>query len=319
MYWTIITYGFIPAGLLTCAFLMSNQPMLLSAGSAVANMQIKFALGTYGTIRMPFSIFVSAFAVISAITQFSQVQHYSSLITNVDLPNTPTQINDRYRSMNFRAERNFWVSMFWLVSWITCWRLSDLKSKHALTAYAPPPSTTRGGGKLFGLTTAVIGGILLCMADLPVARVNYNFMVSQNITPEKERLQSMMLTDCQASYFATAEGQCREFCQQVRYLADERLRIVTWVRSWHFTGTFAAQVFDGFRGVQQSQDRISELFSQKPCMQVLNSVDRTNVWVNAGCWIALALCIFVGLALLFANEGSRVPVPPQPQADKKVD
>lgn len=316
MFWLVVTYGLIPVGLLLCALQLINHPTLLGIGSAVSKLEIKFSFGKYGTVRLPLSLFIAAFAVISLIAQFSQVQHYSSLVSNVDTFNTPTQVNDRYRSMNFRAERNFWISFAWLATWLFCWRLSDLKGKHALTAYTPPPSDVPGSN-FGGIISIIVVVLLLACADLPVARLNYNFMVSQNISPDKARLATMA-TDCEAAYFATAEGQCREFCQQVRFLADERLRIVGWVRSWHMTGTWAAQIFDGVRGVDQSQDRISELFATKPCMQVLNSVDKTNTMVNAGCWISAGVCVFLGMALLFGRlDGNAVPAPPAPQETKK--
>jgi len=321
VYWTVVCYVIIPFGLVLCLMHLSNHAMLLSWSSSISKMEIKLSFGKYGTLRLPFSLFIAAFACISAIAQFSQSQHYTHLVSNVDLRNTPTQVNDRYRSMYFRAQRNLWISILWLLTWLSCWRLSDLKTKHALTAYTPPPANVPGGmvNKLLGMSSVVLVVILAAVADLPLARLNYNFSVYQNISPEKAQLQEMMSNDCQASYFASAEGPCREFCQQVRFLAEERQRIVHWVRSWHLTGTVAAQIFDGVRGVEQNGDKLSELFNQKTCTQILTSVDKTNTMVNAGCWIAAVICVFLAFALLFGRGEDKSPVPIQavPQEVKK--
>lgn len=55
------------------------------------------------------------------------------------------------------------------------------------------------------------------------------------------------------------EGSCREFCAQVRSLAEERQSCVLFARKWHLLGGWAAELFDSARHVKQDESHLESL------------------------------------------------------------
>merc|ERR1712226_999314 len=90
------------------------------------------------------------------------------------------------------------------------------------------------------------------------------------------------------------------FCAQARKLSDSRLQAILFVRKWHVLGRFAAEFFDDTRGVQQGDERINALFEAKTCEQVLQSVDKSNAFVNVGCILAAGISL-MGVIIALAN------------------
>merc|ERR1719499_2881614 len=95
-------------------------------------------------------------------------------------------------------------------------------------------------------------------------------------------------------------GDCKEFCDSVRKVSEERLWAVMFARDWHVLGRISAEMFDGTRGMQQGQERIDGLFEKKTCANVLWSVDKSNTTVNALCWV-FAFLPGMGCLVLFAQ------------------
>lgn len=109
---------------------------------------------------------------------------------------------------------------------------------------------------------------------------------------------------CRDVMQASASGECAKFCSNVRNLAEDRLWAVNWARDWHITGRYAAQMFDGMRGVKQGQERIDGLFAAKTCEGVLSSVDKSNHLVNTAC-VVFAVVAIIGCFIGLQNALSR--------------
>merc|ERR1712217_320372 len=84
----------------------------------------------------------------------------------------------------------------------------------------------------------------------------------------------------------------------VEQLSQERLSTILHVRKWHVLGQYAAEMFDGVRGVDQGQERITKLFETKTCAQVLQSVDKSNPYVNSFCWLVSIIAGVGGLSFM---------------------
>merc|ERR1719422_830593 len=125
-----------------------------------------------------------------------------------------------------------------------------------------------------------------------------------------------MAQSCGAAKLSVAAGECLDFCKGVEDLSKERLATILSVRSWHIFGKFAAQMFDGVRGVDQGEERINKLFEAKTCAKVLQSVDKSNLMVNGICWLTAVACGMVmmtfGIAAVFGVQGPTPVASPLP-------
>jgi hypothetical protein len=82
--------------------------------------------------------------------------------------------------------------------------------------------------------------------------------------------------------------------QNAVLLSDKRQGILEHVRATHLTSGVLSELFDGYRGVDQST-KIQELFSRKTCETIIASSDKTNGVVDS-----IALMTFVvGLLIVW--------------------
>lgn len=222
----------------------------------------------------------------------------------------------------FEQGRNLYLSLLGTSLWATAWRLKALYDTKRLT---PPPlpygmASPRGGSGGSGLTRwlfVLLGGLCILAADIPLCRINYNLQLSMYVTPSKMRLMAKSATQCEGITSSVAQGECLEFCTAVRGLAEERNAALRWARDWHILGRVAAEIFDSNRGVQQGVERIDDLFAKRSCLEVLRSVDKSNVLVNWTCKAVAAVSI-LGAFTAFANVLVEDDQDPQ-QGNAKID
>jgi len=152
----------------------------------------------------------------------------------------------------------------------------------------------------------------LALADLLMARVNYNNQLSRHITPAKRQLLDFSEkhgcatarldgTSTRAWWETTwlAEGKCWEFCDKTKSLAKNRNVVLEFVRSQHPVGKLGAVIFDMIRGVRQGDHKIDGLFQGRTCHRILQGVDKSNAGINVLCWAATAVA---GVAYLICIE-----------------
>jgi hypothetical protein len=129
---------------------------------------------------------------------------------------------------------------------------------------------------LFALLFAAIG-----LGDIPLARLDYNFSISTQVTPHKEAaLQKAQGALCGFEADAGPDPACTEVCTAARDLSKLRQHIMWRVRILHPAGGLAALAFDELRA-EKAVGRVDRLLKERPCVRVLESVDKTNSLVNA--------------------------------------
>lgn len=183
--------------------------------------------------------------------------------------------------------------MFWAVAW-RLKALHDRKQLTQLRAHRSGPRSRLARGAWLSL-----GCLLLLTADIPLCRLNYNLALTTSVSIKK----TAALRDaaaCEGTLRSSASGRCAEFCEHARELSEERLACILWARKWHILGRFAAQLFDDARGVEQGTSRIDDLFKRKSCADVLRSVDKSNTFVNYGCYILAGVSI-IGAFTAFSH------------------
>merc|ERR1719235_1990356 len=127
--------------------------------------------------------------------------------------------------------------------------------------------------------------------------MNYRFQISRHVTPEKQGLLALPEAAGQCQTAKEGEPGCADLCAAARRLAEERTSVLEFVRSAHPTGALAAQLLDMSRGVEQGTARIDDLFTKKSCVDVLKSVDKSNMYVN---YFSFAIFMLTLIGILWA-------------------
>jgi len=248
------------------------------------------------------------FSIASVMTGFCMVMtmlSYSSLQrSELRAAVSANPDHDQLMRDVFCQGRNLYLSLLGMSLWAVAWRLKALYDTKRLT---PPPQNgmvgARGGSGGSGHTRwlcIVLGCLCVLVADIPVCRINYNLQLAMYVTPKKMTLMATSATRCEGITRSIAQGECAQFCTEVLGLAEERDAALRWARDWHLLGRVAAEIFDRSRGVQQGVERIDELFAKRSCLEVLRSVDKSNVLVN---WVCkgLAAVSLLGAFTAFAS------------------
>ncbi|GAB5364625.1 hypothetical protein AAMO2058_000985800 [Amorphochlora amoebiformis] len=129
--------------------------------------------------------------------------------------------------------------------------------------------------------------LLLCIMDIPLARVHY-FKEISVITEAKSDLNVTMTefmnetgaeaVDCiqlvQLDIGEETDEYCKVFCTEVKKLSEMRDQARDYVRDEHFYGGLAANLQENIFGSSGSE---------KTCDEALESVDRTNYYANKFC------------------------------------
>lgn len=135
----------------------------------------------------------------------------------------------------FYDERNFWISLLGLLTWLSSWRLEVLYRKRF--EVAETMAVSRRKGLLSRLSWAAVGCGVLLLADLPLCRANYKMQLSLHVTPGKEELLPVA-SGCEGIFLHDSEkvSGCSDFCRKVRILSEERQSCVLFARQWHLLG-----------------------------------------------------------------------------------
>mmetsp|Transcript_5748 Transcript_5748/g.10260 ORF Transcript_5748/g.10260 Transcript_5748/m.10260 type:complete len:302 (-) Transcript_5748:180-1085(-) len=289
--WGIFTYAAIPSGFIIMLLLLSDVAILMQVASKVMRAPSPF---TIANLRLNLAVVMTALCSILMLLSYSGVQRAQSKTQRIGAL-------ERETSNLFYVERNFWISVLALTVWVSSWRLEILfrrRPQRPAFAFNLRPSN---------LLWLAVGVIALLAADLPLCRLNYQLQIGSYVTPRKEQLQQSDLpASCNSVYLRDAEDRCKDFCEEVRMLSEERMGAVMFARKWHVLGRWAAEVFDFARDVQQGPDHVKQLFEKKTCSDVLKSVDKSNVLVNSFCWVLAAVAVlasFVAFAQIFADMG----------------
>lgn len=286
MWWAIFAKSIVPAGVLVSALFLSGAKPGMLVASKVAGTPLSLT-----GFQLSLASFFTVFCMLLAILCYSALQHAEALV------NPSSALNEMARGDVFHHGRNFWLTTCGFLSWGTAWRMKALYDRRQV--HPPMPSTSPQSRSR--IMYFLIGVAAVAAMDIPLCRVNYNFQLAMFVSPKKEKMLEFSGA-CQNAYLRSASQlNCEQFCQQAREIAEDRLAAIRWARSWHVVGRFAAELFDGTRGVTQGGERIDALFEKKTCVDVIRGADKSNAMVNYMC---IACAMFAGLVALSALSTS---------------
>jgi len=282
--WTMYLYLVLLPGFLVCLLLCINK---------IGFTQLVDFLQNQFTSRLPLEMNLSTFMVsISAMgcwMSFSGMQRYQA---RIGLDKVSLQGNEQTLKMYFFESRNLALSLLGLVLWSMAGRLQSLHRSGQLVQ--PAAQAPRGLGYRMKFTALALAA--LAFADIPMCRMTYNFSLAMTVTPAKENLLAQWPPTCQKAMWhscATDGPQCEDLCKQARDLSQSRLDTMLWARDAHLLGRVGAEYFDEARDVKQGQSRIDQLFKEKTCHRVLQSVDKSNDMINYFCIFAVFVCMLL--------------------------
>jgi len=198
------------------------------------------------------------------------------------------------RAEAMKAQSDFAISLMASIVWLTC---SHLDKQIAKGAIVTPP---RGlSSFLPSLKWIALLLLFVFLADIPLTRVDYHWQIHSDITAPKEMLKDEFKGECNAAMMTDTNVQkCEEFCAKVKELAIKRQEVILKTRNRHHIGTKAAEYFDGGRGVQQDDAKLEALYKTRSCGRILDSVDKSNWFVNGLCHVTALLAVAVIVVIL---------------------
>jgi len=305
MYWALFAYFVIPVGAVLTLMLVSGAQWLVTLATRLLSTPLRIH-----SVTISLDLMMTGFCSILGMLAYSSMRRAEFRLAQSkteSLAAMRANVDELMRNVAVH-DRNFWLSILGLTLWGVAWRLKTLFVSQAI-AVQPRKDCRSMSSRLKWAAFALV---CLALADVPLCRLNYTVQLISFVSPQKaSMLEFGKSHGCRDVMLAGATGECAKFCTEARNLADDRLWAVTWARNWHISGKYAAQVFDGFRGVQQGQDRIAGLFAKKTCEGVLKSVDKSNHLVNTACGLFACISIigcFIGMQnALSAGEGNRRP------------
>jgi len=312
--WGFLVYGLWIPGLVLNSLLMSGFGWTSRIGGKIGRCKLSLSTAKWGEISASLVVVCTAFCLLVFVAQhlaLRRVQHMAT--TSI----SAVELQDQFLKNKFRCERNWWMSVSCLLTWAAAWRLTVMQEAGLLQPWWPRMSwKLKSRAAWLGLAF-----VIFLIGDLPLSRVNYWFQIASNITPNKMELldqhgdqcKDVRLDSCRNGKTDLCSDGCNAFCENVRVLAEDRQNVVHWVRNSHLTGKWGAELFDKGRGVQQTGERIEDLFASKTCLKVLESIDKSNFMVNVVC-MACAVVIFFLFLWILAHVleglgGPEVPIP----------
>ncbi len=177
--------------------------------------------------------------------------------------------------------------------------------RHDDSSKAPRITTvSRESQKRPWLLSILILVVSIVVIDVSSARMRYHYRLVNDLTPMKEAIETnkyayhgtipVALQNCHA--YDRESGLYIHNCtlsaceQNALLLSETRQRILLDVRSRHPFAEWISELFDNLRGVDQT-DKISSLFSRKPCERIISSSDKTNLIID----VSSAICILIAL------------------------
>lgn len=144
------------------------------------------------------------------------------------------------------------------------------------------------------------------LLDTGISRVRYHYHLDVYLRPIKYEIQADIyryhgevpseLQHCHAFDRSTNSfiRNCTlSACEQNAYmLSEKRQSILNSIREVHPTSKLISEVFDSFRGMNQTE-KIERLFKRKPCEGVIESSDRTNKYIDLCAIVTLPLGVYM--------------------------
>lgn len=311
-YLTVLCTAF---GFALCVLLLSchREPMRLARAIMVAPITVQSVTVSLSTV------IVAIFGLLT-YTHYLQFRQWSG--TQYAGKRSGHYHVETERNL-YKAERNLFMSLLCLVLWCIAWRLKSLS--HGAVANLKHHDSLLGsfGFSVGKMSWGVVLVVSLVAADIPMCRVNYSLQLAA-VTEEKQAI-AYMASECQGvKLHDKAIGDCQDFCERTALASRMRTEAVEGARKYHVMGKFAAQIFDGARGVEQGEGREQKLFEEKSCADILASVDKSNPKVNAVCWIAAVVVSMVSVISVTQILGSdkevaafNIPEPSAPPLEEK--
>lgn len=327
MSWYLFLYVVVVPGALLTMMLLSGVRLCGRFASLVLETPVRI-----GSSQVSIAMFMMGLSVILSTVGYSGLKRCEERYATTDF-GMQIGSSDRYMKDIFHQGRNLYLSLLGFTLWSISWRMKALHAsgglgqEHSNSQEASGSTATKGRALPTSARVKylVVALLALIVADIPVCRINYSIQLATFVTPKKHQLLKDFGSRCEGAMLASASGECSNFCSEARQLSNERDSAIQWTRSWHMTGKFAAQLFDGARGVKQGTQRIDKLYHDRSCLDVLGSVDKSNKFVNFICWVialVAVLAFFVALGNLLggqpadAAEPQRLVVEPiRPHAD----
>ena len=176
--------------------------------------------------------------------------------------------------------------------------IATVKERKERTVCAIP-----GFRRVFGILLLVSAFIII---DISAARLRYHYRLISDMGPLKAQIESSTyeyhgevpgeLQDCRA--YDRESGKFIQNCtlaaceQNALLLSTRRQEILVRVRSQHPFAEHISELFDGARGVNQTE-KISSLFARKTCERIISSSDKTNRLIDLMSLIAGIGSLFV--------------------------
>lgn len=298
--WGIIAYTVVPLGILLMLMLLSDTSIFMYLAQKILSAPVSI-----GSLRLNVAVIASSFCACLTLLSYAAVQRsMSKYHSQPQAQMIPLKDYDKMKL--FYDERNFWISLLGLLTWLSSWRLEVLYRKRF--EVAETMAVSRRKGLLSRLSWAAVGCGVLLLADLPLCRANYKMQLSLHVTPGKEELLPVA-SGCEGIFLHDSEkvSGCSDFCRKVRILSEERQSCVLFARQWHLLGRWAAQLFDQSREVSQDQSHIDKLFVKKSCVEVLRSVDKSNEAVDFLCSVCAVLALLLAFAAFAQGLQEMIP------------
>lgn len=318
--WGIFVWSVLPTGAALVIMLASAQPLAVTVASAVLSTPIRIS-----AFQLSLASAMSAFCSAVSLITFLALRRAETRVEAAVGDPLASAFGQDYRQQTsaFHWGRNFYISLLGLTLWVMAWRLKAVADAGQLL---PPRSSGRRMSLAARVLYMLAGVVMLLMADVPMCRLNYNMQLAWYVTPAKEKLMNSV-GKCQGAMRGDSGQLCRDWCDKAFALSHERLDTIMSARNQHILGKFAAELFDGARGVGQGEQRIEELFKKKTCEDVLRSVDKSNMLVNAACMFFAGIAIIGAFSCLSSSysgdtplpEPSAPPPPPEEATNAKKD
>ena len=141
MLWSIVAYGFVPLGLITCAMLLSGITQLEALAAYVSSFGIQA-----GSIRLQ----IDKLCVLIASALFLSEAMRVETAHEAEERQVSSTLQDRARMNRWRHERNYWISLYMLTLWSVAWRVAriiELKRGIAADKITPNPISSSAAGK----------------------------------------------------------------------------------------------------------------------------------------------------------------------------
>jgi hypothetical protein len=285
--WTLYVYGCITPGFILLALFCINIPALSQFASMCAGPQIDMPFA-----KVQLSTFMCAgsllFAFTSLLSFWRHEDRYLAISSQADQRLDATSF---YLKMYFYDSRQVLMFSTGALLWGMIGRFKVFVETRQLRA--PPANTGRARPMLHRVLFGLLAVTCIILGDIPLCRVDYNSRVSSVISMQKHQaLQHPAAPLCANAMLDSAVDSCADFCNQVQQISLNRQEITMAVRDFHIPGRIAAEIFDFLR-LEDQDTKSGNLFAQRTCSRVLQSIDKTNKMVNY-------FCIFMSIAAIVA-------------------